>query len=91
MPRDQVSRDLSGPDESRFSRLVTITDSPYDACAGAHAIAVLTDWQEFKSLDFKRIYDKMQVNPVNSSNDGKRDIRYTLRIMIQRQELKAQI
>ena len=29
------------------------------ACDDAHAIAVLTEWDEFKDLDFERIYAKM--------------------------------
>jgi UDPglucose 6-dehydrogenase len=35
------------------------TDDPYAAAAGAHAIAVLTEWEEFKGLDWQRIYDSM--------------------------------
>jgi UDPglucose 6-dehydrogenase len=34
--------------------------SPYDACQGAHAIAVLTEWDEFTTYDWKQIYDGMQ-------------------------------
>jgi UDPglucose 6-dehydrogenase len=33
---------------------------PYETCQGAHAIAVLTEWEEFKSYDWHRIYDGMQ-------------------------------
>lgn len=40
-------------------RFETVTD-PYQACYGAHAVAVLTEWDEFKELDFKRIFDSMQ-------------------------------
>lgn len=29
------------------------------ACADAHAIAVLTEWDEFKTLDYEKIYAKM--------------------------------
>ncbi len=32
---------------------------PYKAAAGAHAIAVLTEWKEYKQLDYQRIYDSM--------------------------------
>ncbi len=31
----------------------------YEACKGAHAIAVLTEWDEFRDYDWKRIYDNM--------------------------------
>jgi len=33
---------------------------PYAACEGAHAIAVLTEWDEFRDLDWQRIFDSMQ-------------------------------
>jgi UDPglucose 6-dehydrogenase len=32
---------------------------PYQAAAAAHAIAVMTEWDEFKALDFERIYGGM--------------------------------
>ena len=35
-------------------------NDPYHAMNGAHAIAVLTEWEEFKKLDWKRIYKGMQ-------------------------------
>lgn len=35
-------------------------DDPYDACQAVHAIAVLTEWDEFKEYDWQRIYDNMQ-------------------------------
>ncbi|WP_147677610.1 nucleotide sugar dehydrogenase [Algibacter pacificus] len=38
--------------------LETETD-PYKAIEGAHAIAVLTEWDEFKSYDWQQIYDSM--------------------------------
>ena len=34
-------------------------DNPYDACKSAHAIAILTEWDEFKEYDWQRIYDNM--------------------------------
>eukprot|EP00529_Nitzschia_sp_RCC80_P022133 CAMPEP_0113488202 /NCGR_PEP_ID=MMETSP0014_2-20120614/25896_1 /TAXON_ID=2857 /ORGANISM="Nitzschia sp." /LENGTH=479 /DNA_ID=CAMNT_0000381909 /DNA_START=61 /DNA_END=1500 /DNA_ORIENTATION=+ /assembly_acc=CAM_ASM_000159 len=39
--------------------VVTSTD-PYEACKGAHAVCILTEWDEFKTLDYKRIYDNME-------------------------------
>ena len=38
---------------------VTVVDSAMEACQDAHAIAVMTEWDEFKELDWKRIYDQM--------------------------------
>ncbi len=34
--------------------------TPYEACAGSHAIAVLTEWDEFVGYDWQKIYDAMQ-------------------------------
>lgn len=34
--------------------------SSYDACKDAHAIAILTEWDEFISYDWQKIYDNMQ-------------------------------
>ena len=35
-------------------------ENPYDACAGAHAIAILTEWDEFIAYDWQKIYNSMQ-------------------------------
>ncbi len=39
---------------------LTVVPSPYEACANAHAIAVLTEWDEFVTYDWTRIYNSMQ-------------------------------
>lgn len=39
---------------------VVYTDAPYAAAEGAHAIALLTEWQDFKKLDYKKIFDLME-------------------------------
>ncbi|MCH7400528.1 UDP-glucose 6-dehydrogenase [Belliella kenyensis] len=41
-------------------RLLQSEFDPYAACKGAHAIAVLTEWDEFRELDWQKIYDQMQ-------------------------------
>ena len=38
---------------------VTVVNSVEEASQDAHAIAVLTEWDEFKSVDYKKIYDRM--------------------------------
>lgn len=35
-------------------------ENPYEACKDAHAIAVLTEWDEFTTYDWQNIYDSMQ-------------------------------
>lgn len=45
------------PEENR--NLVTVVKDPMDQVENAHAIAVLTEWDEFKNYDWQKIYDKM--------------------------------
>ena len=61
VPAEQMRRDVfqgQTPDGDAAKRLVAAKDA-YEAAAGAHAIAVLTEWDEFKRLDFARIYAGM--------------------------------
>ena len=39
--------------------VVTATD-PYEACKGSHAICIMTEWAEFKTYDYQKIYDAME-------------------------------
>jgi len=41
------------------SNALAIFDNAYEACKGAHAIAVLTEWDEFTAYDWQKIYDTM--------------------------------
>ena len=59
---EQVYADLDylgtrSPEENR--RLVKVVSDPYQAAAQAHAIAVLTEWDEFKAYDWPRIKENM--------------------------------
>lgn len=59
---EQIYADLDylgtrSPEENR--RLVKVVNEPYQACNQAHAIAILTEWDEFKTYDWQRIYDNM--------------------------------
>ena len=47
------------PEDENTTYLKTERD-PYAALEGAHALAVLTEWDEFKTYDWQRIYNKMQ-------------------------------
>jgi UDPglucose 6-dehydrogenase len=38
---------------------ITSFDNAYDACKNAHAIAILTEWDEFRDYDWQKIYDSM--------------------------------
>jgi UDPglucose 6-dehydrogenase len=67
----QVFRDLSAPkfawdrphgwakSESHILENVQVVQDPYEAAAGSHAVCVLTEWDEFKQYDWRRIYDSM--------------------------------
>lgn len=41
-------------------QLLTVYTDPYEVCKDAHAIAILTEWDEFKDYDWQRIYDNMK-------------------------------
>lgn len=59
---EQIYADLDylgtrSPEENR--RLVKVVTDPYVACQEAHAVAVLTEWDEFKTYDWQKIYEGM--------------------------------
>jgi UDPglucose 6-dehydrogenase len=41
-------------------KLLKVKNDPYETCDKAHAIAVLTEWDEFKTYNWHKIYDSMQ-------------------------------
>lgn len=45
------------PEENR--RLLKVSKTPIEATIDAHAIAIVTEWDEFKSYDWSAIYKKM--------------------------------
>ena len=45
------------PEENR--RRVKVVNDPYKACKDTHAIAILTEWDEFKEYDWVRIYNSV--------------------------------
>lgn len=42
-----------------IGKLITTCPTAMEAVAGSHAIAVLTEWDEFASLDYAKIYESM--------------------------------
>ena len=58
----QIHADLdylnTRPAEENHKGVAVFAD-PYEACKDTHAIAVLTEWDEFKDYDWQRIYDNM--------------------------------
>ncbi|KGO87426.1 UDP-glucose 6-dehydrogenase [Flavobacterium rivuli WB 3.3-2 = DSM 21788] len=60
---DKIQADLNYLDtrtKEENAKLATAFQDPYEACKDAHAIAVLTEWDEFKEYDWQRIYDNMK-------------------------------
>ena len=49
--------DTRSPEENR--KLLTVVSNPMDAVLDAHAIAILTEWDEFKNYDWDTIFEKM--------------------------------
>jgi UDPglucose 6-dehydrogenase len=60
---EDVFKDSSLEVSQRHKRLietnVSIASDAYQASEHAHAIAVMTEWDEFKKLDMKRVYENM--------------------------------
>jgi UDPglucose 6-dehydrogenase len=54
----QIQRDLEIDADNKY---VTYCESAMEATKDAHAILVLTEWDEFKALDYKKIYEQMQL------------------------------
>lgn len=57
VPADEIKTDTlgKGVENSHLS----VAKDAYEACAGAHAIAIVTEWDEFKTLDYAKIYAGM--------------------------------
>ncbi|HVW19767.1 MAG TPA: nucleotide sugar dehydrogenase [Opitutaceae bacterium] len=57
VPAEEIRRDVlgAGKDDPRL----TVVSSAYAAAEGAHALAVVTEWDEFKHLDYAKIYAAM--------------------------------
>jgi len=52
---DNAKIDLAGIDSN-----VSYENDPYEAAMGSSAIGIVTEWDEFKSLDYQRIYNSMK-------------------------------
>jgi UDPglucose 6-dehydrogenase len=56
VPAEEIRKDVLGT--ATNDRLV-IASCPEEAAVGAHALAVVTEWDAFKALDFEKIYTGM--------------------------------
>jgi UDPglucose 6-dehydrogenase len=71
VPEQQIRNDLVAActdcngeirrlDRELIENNITIVGDAYEASDQAHAVAVMTEWDEFKELDFEKIYNSMQ-------------------------------
>lgn len=47
-------------DERELAGIVTLVDDPYQAAKGAAGLVLLTEWQEFRTLDWARLVDLLE-------------------------------
>ncbi|KAJ3091223.1 UDP-glucose 6-dehydrogenase 1, partial [Quaeritorhiza haematococci] len=60
---EQIEMDLTEPGVAtpeQYKKRVTIFRDPYECAKDVDAIVVVTEWDEFKTLDYQRIYDSMK-------------------------------
>jgi len=55
----QYTCGISPDNTPKLDENVITSESALAACEGSHAIAVLTEWDEFKTLDYEKIYASM--------------------------------
>ena len=58
VPAAEIKADILG--KGVENPRLAIASSAYEAARGAHAIAVVTEWDEFKQLDYQRIFTGME-------------------------------
>ncbi|CAD7705387.1 unnamed protein product [Ostreobium quekettii] len=71
VPEEQVFKDLSmskfewdipmSPTkaDAKLRQNVSMHFDPYMAMDGAHALCIMTEWDEFKTYDYRKVYDSM--------------------------------
>ncbi len=60
--KEQILADLDylgTRSETENRDLITVVNSAYEATEDAHAVAIMTEWDEFVSLDWAKIYEAM--------------------------------
>lgn len=63
VPFDKIIADLNCLDTrtaEKNEQHLNAAQTAYEACQGAHAIAILTEWDEFTTYDWQAIYEGMQ-------------------------------
>lgn len=59
--KEQIFRDLEylGVERAKLEEQIIMCGSCEEAAKGAHGVAVLTEWDEFGEVDFKKVYEGM--------------------------------
>jgi len=57
---DPKALDNARLDLGEFEENLELLESPYEAAQGAHALAIMTEWELYRSLDWEKIYDSME-------------------------------
>jgi len=57
VPVAEIHSDVLGKGET--NPRLTVASSAYEAVEGAHAVAIVTEWDEFKTLDYAKIFAGM--------------------------------
>lgn len=63
VPEQQVYSDLNylnTRSEQENEDNVSVVASPYSALKDSHAVAIMTEWDEFKDYDWQKVYDEMK-------------------------------
>ena len=55
---NQIRKELNW--ENEWERELKIYSNPYDACLDSYALVILTEWDEFRELNYQRIFDSMK-------------------------------
>ncbi|KAL9326370.1 hypothetical protein ACSQ67_007015 [Phaseolus vulgaris] len=48
------------PKSSSVVKQVNVVGDAYEATRDAHGLCILTEWEEFKTIDYQRVYDNME-------------------------------
>lgn len=57
VPAEEIREDVLGKGGS--DARLSVVRSAYEATAGAHAVVIVTEWDEFKTLDYRKIFAAM--------------------------------
>ena len=52
---ENAKKDLGG-----INGNVTFLEDPYEAASGSHAVAIVTEWDVYKTLDYEKIFNSMK-------------------------------